>query len=578
MLPRIDLRDLVELHKDKEPTQTMLINLRGCNGSGKSTIPLAMKESDPYAFELMWRSDGKDRVVATVFPSYQFLALGKYSTACGGMDSLKTTDDVKMALEAVWSLNYNILMEGILASTVRKTYIELFKNMNSEHKFQREIVIFNLLPPLQVCLDRIQVRNGGKPIKEQLVENKWKIVEGNVKHFEAAGFKCFKVSNEGITREDTLKWFFDILKSPEPKDTPVAANQDTKFSTLYMPPQSEIEKYAFKQFYKQPNNVVVVNWENMRLFWYWMYERLKIWHKRVVLQQSAPWTNDDILREYKFTNVIRDLDRGTIVYLQNILKRIDDPGVDLVQRKKEIILNTMIYRMFILKETWDCIGFLTFDNWDKEWETAKARLRARRKSGQQMFHGAYMVNSYKNIQPYPNCTDKVEKVIHMVESCWKPNIDQIYEKVITLPMKDLLVYLSSLMGVGSFMAYEYVCDWAMCHRHTKNIIVPWDDDSYVNVGPGNMKGLKLIFENFGNLSAVELDMYLRASWKHFMKKYGFFDDFVNMLPFWMKGDINLRVIEHDLCEFSKYMAVMLDRPSKILKFAYKPDKGMLNLQ
>lgn len=592
MLPKIELKELTDLHKKMVVSQKKLINIRGCNGSGKSTIPILMMETDPYAFEVIWRVDGKERVVATAFPSYQYAALGHYHSKCGGMDSMKTTDEIKAAVDVMWNMNYNLILEGIMTSTVRQTYIDLFQNMNKIHELQREIIIYNLLPPLQVCLDRIQSRNGGKPVKEEQVASKWRTVEKNIQYFEAAGFKCIRASNENLERSKTLEWFFSniaeqnfvlssqmetsssfVLKSQENKirisklgkKLKVNKAKDQrikelpKFSgkteELYIPDKSEIAGYEWSQYYKEPNEEVVVNWDNMRAFWYWIAERMNIWYKRVTLRQPYPWTDDPILREGKFTNAIRDLDKGTIVYLNGILSKIDEPCDDLVKRKKEIIINTMIYRLFIRKETWDCIGFLELDHWDEQWSKAKENLRARRKTGEQMFHGAYFVYSLLPASPSPDNHDKTESAINLIESFWFPRLDEIYEKVTTLNMKDLLDYLSTLCCVGRFNAYEYVCDWTMCHRHTHNTMVDWDDDSYVNIGIGNQKGLDFIFEDSGNLSDIEKDIYLRATWKHYMKHYGFYDDFMKVLPDWMKGEISLRVIEHSACELQKYLAV-----------------------
>ena len=598
MIPKVELKDLIDLHKNNTSVnQTKLVNIRGCNGSGKSTIPILMLETDPYSFEVTWRIDRKERTIATVFPSYQYLALGHYHSKCGGMDSIKTTDEIKLAVKTFWNLNYNILMEGVLASTVRQTYIDLFKGLNESNDLKREIIMYNLLPPLQVCLERIQLRNGGKPIKEQLVADKWGTVEKNIKYFESTGFKCLRVSNDGINRSETLDWFFNCLGEKKPvfksdvgvsisktlsslknslgrleteqkpkvkdkeqksKDQKIKAlpKYSGEAEELYIPKPEEISGHEWEKYYKEPSGEIVINWNNMRYFWYWIAERMNIWHKRTILKQPQPWTEDEILREGKFTNAIRDLDRGTVIYLNEILKKIDEPCEDIVKRQKEIILNTMVYRLFIRKETWDCIGFLELDNWDTQWTKAKEKLRKRRESGEQIFHGAYYVNDLHAASPHPDNHDKTENAINLIESFWYPRLDEIYIKATTLDMKGLLSYLTTLCCVGGFTAYEWVCDWCMCHRHTTNKIMDWTDDSFVNIGPGNKKGLNFIFEKSGNLSDIEKDIYLRATWKHYMKRYGFYDEFIKILPDWMNGDINLRVIEHDLCELQKYLSVL----------------------
>lgn len=580
MLPKIEFGDFMKLYPE-EVKGKRLVNIRGTHGSGKSTTVHLMNERDPYAFEVVFHNEkGLERVLATVFPSFGWAAVGKYRTKCGGLDVLKNNEEVKWYTNRACMLPYDLIMEGSLASSIRQTYIDLFNTL----KDRREIIVYSIIPPMQVCLDRIQERNGGKPIKLIRVTEKYVATERNVEHFANAGFKSLRVNNEHITREETLDWFFSNIEQDipvvEPKSCEPVKQQETQICSketkkkkskdqriknlpkysgpqeeLYLPTKDEIEPYPWAKYYKEPNNNVKVNWDNMKAYWYWINERMQIWHKRTILKQPFPWTEDKILQENKFTNAIRDLDKGTIYYINNYLKKIDEPCDDLVKRKKEIILNTMIYRLFIKRETVDAIGFLYLDTWDEQWAKAKENLRAIKRSGQSVFHSAYYVFGLHSASPSPDNHCKTENAINLIENFWKPKLDEIYEKVTTLDMKDLLDYLSTLCCVGRFSAYEYICDWCMCHRHTKNKIVDWTDDSYVNIGPGNKKGLDFIFEGRAGLTDIELDIYLRATWKHYMKRYGYYDEFIAVLPEWMNNDINLRVIEHDCCELQKYLSV-----------------------
>ena len=592
-LPTVELQDLLQAHAGVHKNRK-LINIRGCNGAGKSTVPMRMLETDSDAYEVVGMLDGKQKTIATVFPQYETVAIGHYHSKCGGMDSVKDTDTVKASTRILWNLDFDILMEGILASTVRQTYIDLFSSLNKEMEFQREIIIYNILPPLQECLKRIQLRNGGKPIKEDLVKSKWETVRNNHKYFEEAGFNSMIVSNEGISRDETLDWYYTNLgaekpdvkssliissskvekpegepaerldndKKSEVKEEKKSKDQKIKelvmnlgeIEEMYLPTTKDLQGHDWAQYYKEPNESVVINWNNMRMYWYWIAERMNIWYKRTILKQGAPWTEDKILQEFGFTNAIRDLDKGTILYIRNILNKIDEPCDDLVKRKKEIIINTMIYRLFIRKETMDAIGwFLTLDNWERDWGHAKEELRRIRKSGEPVFHNAYYVNDLHAASPSPDNHDKTENAINMIENHWFPRLDEIYEFITTHNMKDTLDFLTTLTCVGYFTAYEFACDFALCSRHTENQLVDWTDDSYVNIGPGNKRGLDYIFAKKGNLNYYECNFYLRASWKHYMERYGYLSQFMSQLPDFMEGDINMRVIEHDLCELSKYL-------------------------
>ena len=577
-MKKIDIREFYELfHRDTQVEYNKLVNIRGCNGSGKSTIPICMMNADPYTYEITWRVQGKERVLATVFPTFHFAALGHYHSKCGGMDSMKTTDEIKAAVEVLWNLDVNILMEGIMASTVRQTYIDLFQGLNTKYSSTRDIIIFNILPPLEVCLQRIQQRNGGKPIKEEMVASKWATVEKNISHFQNAGFRCIKADNSGVLMSETLEWFFALVNpgdsinkqnkqepevlemlKPQRRKTNLKSRfpkYDGEPEEIYRPKHSEITGYEWTPYYKEPNDKVIINWTNMKIYWYWISERMNIWYKRTILREPQPWTNDPIFQEGKFTNAVRDLDKGTIYYIKNILSKIDEPFDDFEKRQKEIIINTMIYRTFIKKETMDSIGFIYLDTWNEQWEQAKRKIRAIRDSGETVFHGAYFVYSFHAASPSPEIHDKVENALNLIENFWYPNLDEIYKKVTTCNMEDLLDYFTSLPCIGGFTAYEFICDWTLCHRHTKNKIVDWTDDSFVNIGPGNKKGLEFIFENGGNLSDIEKDIYLRATWKHYMKRYGYYSKFMSQLPQFMNKDLSLRVIEHDCCEVSKYLTV-----------------------
>ena len=192
----------------------MLVNLRGCNGAGKSTIPLSMMD-DPemYVHDIMG-SDGKRISAITVFPSYGWVALGTYFNKTGGLDTLKNTAVTKMTLDAALDgfPEYNVLMEGILASTVRSTYIDLFHEVEQHYGKQLKVLIISLLPPVEVAIARVYSRNGGKPIKEDAVRDKWRIVSGNVSAFAYAGFTSVRVDSSKVPKHKMLKAFMKTVR------------------------------------------------------------------------------------------------------------------------------------------------------------------------------------------------------------------------------------------------------------------------------------------------------------------------------------------------------------------------------
>lgn len=569
---QIPILDFINL-----PAQTLiapkLINVRGCNGSGKSTIPMRMMEQDPDTFEVYWMYEStRFRVIATVFPKFQTLALGHYHAKTGGMDTITKTQEIKDAVEMFWKQPYHILMEGAIASTVRQTYIDLFQTLSATYK--REVIIYNILPPLQTCLQRIQKRNGGKEIKEELVESKWKTVQRNVQHFADAGFNSLVVDNSGIPREKTLDWFFgnigvsytphEYLPNILPTKVPQTASQSntTEFDdektlkNLYIRPSSELVNYDWYPDYKEPDANLEVVQKYFNSYWNFIAERMNIWYKRVMLKEPAPWTDDKILRNFKFTNVIRDLDKLSIWERRNILSKIDEPTSNLELRKKSVLLNIMIFRLWVKIDTYLVHGFIDLENphWRQEWDAAKEQLLERREQGVSNFTAAYYVNDLRAANPDPNTrSNKTANAIAMIED-WMNRIDEIYQNAIVdaEDMKAQMEYFKTLPCVGDFTAYEYACSITEITRYCKHYLVTWTQDNATNVGPGAKRGINWIFKNKGGMSDYQCILYLRSIWEHELKQRGTYERFVSQLPKELNGDIDLRVIEHCLCETQKY--------------------------
>lgn len=141
-----------------------LFYIKACNGAGKSTIPSLMAQRDPEAYYL---TDGK-RKYATVFPSYKMVSLGKYDKSNSkGCDSLKDTEMVLTALDMVERNEayhtFSIIVDGIIPASIKETWVERLRERS------RDLVITFLDTPLDICLERISGRNGGKKLDDHLV-------------------------------------------------------------------------------------------------------------------------------------------------------------------------------------------------------------------------------------------------------------------------------------------------------------------------------------------------------------------------------------------------------------------------
>src|SRR3990167_9532028 len=80
-----------------------------------------------------------------------------------------------------------------------------------------------------------------------------------------------------------------------------------------------------------------INEEEIKNFFHFINERQEIWYKRFINKEDPPWTNDKILQKWKFCNVYRENDSGTIFLQENILNTKSDI---------ELLFKIIVYRIF----------------------------------------------------------------------------------------------------------------------------------------------------------------------------------------------------------------------------------------
>ena len=192
----------------------MIVNIRGCNGAGKSTVPMLMMEADPdyEVIKLGVTKTGKPCAPAlTIFHKLKWVALGTYFNKTGGMDTFGSNAETREALDYALKHypEYDVVMEGVIASTIKSTYAELFKSMENQG---HQVLIMAFLPPLKVCLERIQQRNGGKAINEELVGSKWNTVASSVGYFREQGLTALRIDTSKCSRGNMLKNFLKTVE------------------------------------------------------------------------------------------------------------------------------------------------------------------------------------------------------------------------------------------------------------------------------------------------------------------------------------------------------------------------------
>lgn len=210
-----------------------IYNIRGPNGSGKSTLARSLISGDPTAepnrpgvegsptmVDLTWfdsptkKDPARRRSVegyVTKADDLEAIVVGSYRTACGGLDATPNFATGFEAINgAVSLLNQHgshtcraVIAEGVISSTVWGSWGEYANDV-----MERDAAVFAfcyLIPPLEVCLERIRERQraagGEKPIKEALVADKIKAVSATRLKALEAGHLVYDLPAERSARE-----------------------------------------------------------------------------------------------------------------------------------------------------------------------------------------------------------------------------------------------------------------------------------------------------------------------------------------------------------------------------------------
>lgn len=167
------------------------VNIRGTNGSGKSTLARRFFGEHDGEVVLVDQTFAREKklddgsttvehvpikVTGRVNPDGLYCVVGNYTTMAGGLDKVKFFEAQFKAIEAALALPdvQIVVAEGVLASTVFGSWAEHAKKLIAEG---HNVIWAFLDTPVDVCLERIQKRNGGKPIKEDLVRDKWNQID-----------------------------------------------------------------------------------------------------------------------------------------------------------------------------------------------------------------------------------------------------------------------------------------------------------------------------------------------------------------------------------------------------------------
>jgi hypothetical protein len=262
--------------------------------------------------------------------------------------------------------------------------------------------------------------------------------------------------------------------------------------------------------------------------WYWIREREQM-RARKDRGVSPPWTEDPILVAYRFCNVRREDDRGTIWIREHIRQPFADHPM--------LWLMLCIARQINWPDT--LAELIARDAWplDHGFEPARitAVLNDRKSRGEKVYTGAYMISA-----PPTKGADKQAYIAEtVIGALWRRRESfAAWDRATLQRTHDLLLRSN---GWGPFMAYQAVVDM----RFTRLLRNADDAMSWAAAGPGTIRGLNRLYGRpvARSLSQEQALGEMRAIYRVVQRETGVPMDFSD--------------VPNILCETDKYLRVKL---------------------
>lgn len=202
----------------------MIINIRGTNGSGKSTVVREVMRR--CAAVIPAYKPGADRPYGYIgcqqrtpesWPDPIFI-VGHYGTACGGADTYPSIDAVYAAVHR--ERRYHVLYEGMLVQDDVRRAVELKDEVGVD-----DLLVIALDVPIEQCLESIRARRAeagnGTPVNPENTVSRAERLKRTMVRLKEGG-----VQAEWHTRESALQRCIAAFGLPqEPYDRPVDAFQ-----------------------------------------------------------------------------------------------------------------------------------------------------------------------------------------------------------------------------------------------------------------------------------------------------------------------------------------------------------------
>lgn len=231
-------------------------------------------------------------------------------------------------------------------------------------------------------------------------------------------------------------------------------------------------------------------------YWRFAAERQSVFFNRIK-GHSYPWTNDIIIKRFKFTNAYRATDRVS----QYLIREVIYKGK---QTPKEVLFRILLFKLFNKVETWEAlsraVGAIRYETY--EYGNYNKILEEIKQKGEPIYSGAYIMASGRSAFGYPL---KHQNHLRLLESIINGNLPEKIQDFNC--MKELYRALIEYATIGSFLAYQFATDINYSN------LTQFSEMEFVMPGPGAKDGIRKCFADLGDYSEEDI-IKMMAEYQH----------------------------------------------------------------
>ena len=268
-------------------------------------------------------------------------------------------------------------------------------------------------------------------------------------------------------------------------------------------------------------------------YWRFASERQRIFFARVE-GNHWPWTEDAVLREYKFTNAYRASDRVSQYLIREVIYRGD-------AAPEEVFFRTLLFKMFNRIDTWELLqkqfGEIAYANYS--FKRFDAVLSAAMERGERVYSAAYIMPSGGANAPAGR---KHSMHLRLLERMMKEGLPR---KIATArSMAKSFELIRAYPTIGDFLAYQYVTDL------NYGPLTAFSEMEFVVPGPGALSGIRKCFSDLGGLTEAEIIKVVTERQTEEFQRLG-----LSFRALWGRP-LQLIDCQNLFCEVDKYARVM----------------------